>query len=279
MPRDITPLRNALDETTPGNQNDVYTLLAAWDRSVEAVVERSSRGRFQEVMTQYLDEVIELVDTAATNEGIDWAFLQECVEAYPPGDSDHNCSSVLTNVVARCVIRTRINRSVDEIPAWTLDYLDAITKEGDGVWGWEAAEAYGWGVGHPNVAVLDDTLERAESGDDLMAAGILEHVAFADPDAAITLLEQLLRSPEIVEDFMFLGGMESVFQQDFPNAPEYWDADAELEYEVAFTDDQLDRLLAVLGETVDPDRLRHFDEQSAFDLQRTAEEYGSESSG
>jgi hypothetical protein len=29
MPRDIAPLTNALDETASGNQNDVYSLLAA----------------------------------------------------------------------------------------------------------------------------------------------------------------------------------------------------------------------------------------------------------
>jgi hypothetical protein len=40
MPRDIAPLTNALDETTPGNQTDVYTLLAAWDTSIEAALER-----------------------------------------------------------------------------------------------------------------------------------------------------------------------------------------------------------------------------------------------
>jgi len=30
---------NALDETTPGNQTDVYTLLTAWNKSVKAALE------------------------------------------------------------------------------------------------------------------------------------------------------------------------------------------------------------------------------------------------
>lgn len=71
MPRDIAPLTNTLDKTTPGNQNDIYTLLAAWNKSIKAVLERGGGSRFRDVMTQYLPQVIERVDAAATNERID----------------------------------------------------------------------------------------------------------------------------------------------------------------------------------------------------------------
>lgn len=273
MPRDITPLTNLLEELTTGSQTDVYSLLAVWDKSIEATLERGGGSRFREVMFQYLDDVIGLVDTAATNDGVDWAFLQDCIDAYPPGAPDHYCSSVLANVVARCVIRTRINKGVDEIPAWGLDYLAAITFEEDGDWAGESAGAYGWGVDHPDVAVIDRTLERAETEDDWAVLDILQHAAFADPDAAITLLEQLLRSPETVEDLEYLRMLEPVFERDFPKFPEYWEPQAELEYEVTFTDDHLDRLLAILGDTINHDRLQRFDDDFAFDLQRTADEY------
>lgn len=277
MPRDIAPLTNALEKTTPGTQNAVYSLLAAWDTSIEAALERGGGSRFREVMTQYLPQVIELVDAAATNEGIDWSFLQECVDAYPPAVGDHHCSSVLANVVARCVIRTRIREGVDEIPPWALDYLAAITRDEDGDWALESADAYGWGVGHPGVDVLDQIVERAETGDDWAVIDLLQHATFADRDAGITLLERLLRSPDIVEDLEFLRALEPLFEQDFPTFPEYWEPHMELEYEITVTDDQLDRLLALLGETVHSDRLRHFDEHFAFDLQRAADKYGSES--
>src|SRR6056297_2954537 len=104
MPRDIAPLRNSLEGITPGSQTDAYSLLAAWNKSIETALERGGGSRFREVMFQYLDDVIDLVDTAATKGGVDWAFLQDCVDAYPPGVGDHRCSSVLANVVARCVI-------------------------------------------------------------------------------------------------------------------------------------------------------------------------------
>jgi hypothetical protein len=73
MPRDIAPLTNALEESTPGMQHDVYPLLPVWDKSIEATLERGGGSRFREVMKQYLPQVIDLVDTVATNEEIDWA--------------------------------------------------------------------------------------------------------------------------------------------------------------------------------------------------------------
>jgi hypothetical protein len=277
MPRDIAPLTNALEESTPGTQHDVYPLLPAWDKSIEATLERGGGSRFREIMKQYLPQVIDLVDTAATNEEIDWPFLEECVDAYPPSVGDHRCSSVLANVVARCVIRTRINEGVAEIPAWALDYLAAITVDEDGDWAVGSAGAYGWGVGHPDVAVLDRTVERAETENDWSTLDILGHVAFADPDAGITLLERLLRSPDVIEDIEYIGVLESPLKQDFPDFPEYWEPHTELKYEVTFTNDQIERLLAFLGDTIPPDRLRHFDDSYAFNLQRAADEYGADS--
>jgi hypothetical protein len=274
MPRDIAPLRRALERTTPGEQDDVYALLAAWDKSIGTALERGGGSRFREVMNQYHERVIDLVDVAATNGGIDWAFLQDCVDAYPPGVGDHYCSSVLANVVARCVIRTRIRDGIDAIPAWALDYLADLTPDDDGDWAWESSAAFGWGVGHPDVDVLGRTVEGAETDDDWWAIDVLQHVAFADPDAGITLLERLLRSPDVVEDLFFVETLEPLFERDFPDFPEYWEPEAELDYEVTLTDDQIERLLTVLGETIHPDRLRYFDDSFAFDFSRAADEYG-----
>jgi len=81
MPRDIAPLTNMLEDITPGSQTDVYSLLAAWDNSIEAALERGGGSRFREIMRQYLDDVIDLVDTAATTDGVDWDFLLDCVDA------------------------------------------------------------------------------------------------------------------------------------------------------------------------------------------------------
>ena len=274
MPRDIAPLTSALEDATPGEQSDVYSLLAAWDQSVETALDRGGWSRLQDIKRQYLEEVIDLVDVAATVDGIDWAFLEECVDAYPPGVGDHHCSSILVNIVARCVIRTRIREGVDSIPPWGLEYLAAVTVEDDSEWAWESTAAFGWAVGHPETPVLDRALERAESGDESWAMGILEHATFADPEAGIDLLERLLDSPDVVEDLLFVSCLHAPFEQDFPDFPQYWEPDTELDYQVEISDDVRERLLAIVGRSIDPDRLRHFDGSYRFDLERAADEYG-----
>jgi len=274
MPSDIAPLTSALDDATPGERRDVYGLLAAWDQSIETAFDHGGRSRFLEVVNGYLAEVIDLVDTAATTDGIDWALLHECVDAYPPGVGDHNCSSILANVVARCVIRTRIREGADAIPPWALDYLADVTIDDDGEWAWESTAAFGWAVGHPEVTVLDRALDRAESGDDSWAMGILTHATFADPEAGIDLLERLLQSPDVVEDLLFLGCLHAPFEQAFPDFPQYWEPETELDYQVTISDDVRERLLAVVGESIHPDRLRRFDDSYPFDLERAADEYG-----
>ncbi len=276
MPRDIAPLTNKLADATPGEQSDVYSLLAAWDQSIKTALDRGGGSRFQEVMRRYLEDIIDLVDAAATVDGIEWAFLEECVEAYPPGVGDHYCSSILANVVARCVIRTRVREGVEAIPTWTLDYLADVTMEEDGEWAWESAAAFGWGVGHPEVTVSDRTLDRANDGDTSWAMGVLEHLTFADPEAGVDLLDRLLQSSETVEDLLFVSRLEPVFEQDFPDFPQYWDPQQELDYRVVMSDEVHERLLAVVGESIHPERLRQFDDSYRFDLERAADEYAAE---
>lgn len=274
MPRDIAPLTRALDSATLGDQSEVYGLLAAWNQSIETALDRGGGSRFQEVMSQYLEEVIDVVDAAATDGRIGWEFLQEYVDAYPPGVGDHYCSSVLANVVARCVIRTRVRDDADMIPTWALEYFADVTMDDDGEWAWESTAAFGWAVGHSEVAVLDQALERAEHGDESWVMGVLKHVSFADPAAGVDLLERLLQSPDVVEDLLFVRSLESPFEQNFPDFPQYWEPQTELDYEVGISDDVNERLLAVVGESIDPDRLRHFDDSYRLNLQRAADEYG-----
>lgn len=274
MPRDIAPLTSALEDATSSEQSDVYSLLAAWTQSIETALDRGGWSRLQEIRGQYLEDVIDFVDTAATAHGIDWTFLEECIDGYPPGVGDHHCSSTLVNVVARCVIRTRISEGVDSIPPWALEYLAAVTVEDDGEWAWESTAAFGWAVGHPEIAVLDRALERAESGDESWAMGILEHATFADPEAGIDLFERLLNSPDVVEDLLFVSCLHAPFGQDFPDFPQYWEPDTELDYQVEISDDLHERLLAIIGQSIDPDRLKHFDDSYRFDLERAADEYG-----
>ena len=62
MPRDIAPLTSVLEDATPGERSDVYSLFAARDQSIETALVRGSGSRFQEIMGQYLEEMIDPVD-------------------------------------------------------------------------------------------------------------------------------------------------------------------------------------------------------------------------
>lgn len=153
-----------------------------------------------------------------------------------------------------------------------------ITVEEDTEWAWDSASALGWAVGHSEIAVLDQIVDRTDTDREPWAMGNLRHVAFADPEAALTLLERLLQSPDIREDLVFLRSLEPVLEQDFPDFSQCWEPQTELDYSVTITDAQRERLLEILGETIHPKRLQKFDEQFQFDLQRAAEEYGADSS-
>ena len=59
MPRDIAPLASALEDATPGEQSDVYSLLAAWNQSIETALDRGGWSRLQEIRGQYLEDVID----------------------------------------------------------------------------------------------------------------------------------------------------------------------------------------------------------------------------
>ena len=74
---------------------------------------------------------------------------------------------------------------------------------------------------------------------------------------------------------MYLVDLEQPFEQDFPAFPQYWEPQTELDYQVKIPNDVNERLLTVVGELIDPDRLRYFDDYHRFDLERAADEYGS----
>lgn len=274
MTRDIVPLRQALEAATEGNQADIYTLLANWNTSMANALEQSG-DRFRDAFWDNLEETIELVDAAALVEDEpDWEFLQDCAEAYPPAEGDHHCTVLIANVLGRCVIRTHIRHDADAIPAWALDYLGRITMEDDKDAAWEESGAFGWGIGHEEVAVADRTLTRAEADDEYWAASVLKHAIYADGRAAIDLYERILQSPDTMEDIHHIEGMQRILNEPFPRTPRYWEPTDELDPPGPLSDDAIEHLLRVLGENIHPRRLQQFDDMIQFDLEWAATEYG-----
>lgn len=273
MTRDISPLRRALNGAIEGDQADIYTLLANWNTVMANALEQSG-DRFRDVFWEYLEDTIELVDAAAVDDDPDWVFLQDCADAYPSAVGDHHCTVLIGNVLGRCIIRTRIRHDVDAVPAWALDYLGSITMEDDKDAAWEESGAFGWGIGHEEVAVADRTLARAEADDEYWASSVLKHAISADAHAAIDLYERILQSPDTIEDLHHVEGMQRILTHPFPERPRYWEPTTELGSPRPLSDDAIEHLLRVLGENVHPKRLQQFDDVIEFDLERAATEYG-----
>lgn len=273
MARDIAPLKQALSDVAEGTQADIYTLLASWDTSMANALEQSG-DRFRDVYWEYLEETIEFVDTAAVDGEPDWAFLQDCAEAYPPATGDHHCTVLIANVLGRCILRTRICHDVDAIPVWALNYLEHITREDDKDAAAEESGTFGWGIGHNEVSVADRTLLRAEADDEIWASSLLTHAIFADAHAAIDLYERILQSPDTIEDLRYAEGMQRVLTDLFPDRPRYWEPTTELNAPGGLSHDASERFLRVLGENIHPKRLQRFDDIIKFDLERAATEYG-----
>jgi hypothetical protein len=271
MPRDITPLTRTLDAATPGDQADVYQVLAAWNTSIEAALE-TGPGRTESVMQQYYEEVLSLTDAAATSDGIDWEFLAECCDAYPAGVGDHVCTAILVNVIGRCVIRTRIEEEVGAIPPWALDYLATVAQGDDGLGNKLESSTFGWGIGHPESAVADRTVDRAASGDPRWAAAVLAHAIVAAPDAGLALFEQLVQATERDTPLHFLASLEELHEGSILQLPEYWNPADKYNLEFELSDAQRDRVLTLVGDAVPVATLRGADTEFNFDLQRAADQ-------
>lgn len=272
MPRDVTPLEQALEQTTAGDQTDIYQLLAAWNTSMEAAAETGA-GRAEAVMKQYFEDILSLTDAAVRSgdSAMDWEFLAECCKAYPSGAGDHACSSILVNIVGRCAIRCRLENGVDAIPGWALDYLATVSAEADGLGNELEASTFGWGIGHPTVAVGEKTVDRAASGDIDWAMAVLEHATYADSDAGISLFEQLVRAPDVGRSLQFLEPLDQSWLQSRPPLPDFWQPADTYEWEIEFSQTQRDRILDILRDTVSAARLRGADHAFEFDLQGVGE--------
>jgi len=218
-----------------------------------------SGDRFRDAFWDYLEETVDLVDAAAAVEDEpDWEFLRDCAEAYPPAEGDHHCTVLIVNVLGRCVIRTRIRHDVDAIPTWPLDYLGQITMEDDKDTAWEESGAFGWGIGHEEVAVAERTLARAEADNEYWAASVFEHAIYADAHATINLYERILQSPDTMEGLHHVEGMQRILNEPFPRTPRYWEPTDELAPPGPVSDDAVEHLLRVLGENIHPTKPIHW---------------------
>ncbi|MFC4407942.1 hypothetical protein [Haloarchaeobius iranensis] len=181
-----------LDRVDDGDLTAVHNAVAAFETALSEAVDIDDGGD-REVFWPYYERVADALDDATHSEG--WTLLGDVAAAYDPTvENDVPLATpAIANAVGRHVIRTRVTDGVEAIPVAALTYLDdvAVTAEDTEDVVREETHAYGWGIGHPDHAVVDRLHDRA-SEDIFLVNPMLEHAFYADQHAAIDGLERLV---------------------------------------------------------------------------------------
>lgn len=207
MKKDVWPLKSELNSTTPGEQDDIYALVATWHQSLETALERGGADRFRTVYNDNFQLVAEYMTRAATDTEtgvVDWDFILEFTDAYPPGSDERtNASPVIADAVARGIVRTRLIEGVAEIPEAALEYLAGIQMRPDGEPAWESSHHFGFAIGHPDYDVAGQIIESAATSD-MWSRGCTESGFVVDQRATADVIEELAHSDETTETAIFV---------------------------------------------------------------------------
>lgn len=192
----------ALDDLLERVSDDVsaiHNATATFESALSSALNEDQSGdTYRDVFWAYYERVSTGLDEATRSGG--WELLGDVVNAYDPTEEGTIplVTPVIANAVGRYLIRTRLTEDVEAIPVAALEYLDDVAvnaRDVDDV-AREEVHAYGWGIGHPNHAVVD-RLHASVSEDVFTVSPTLEHAFYADQYAAIDALERLVRDESI----------------------------------------------------------------------------------
>jgi predicted nucleic acid-binding Zn-ribbon protein len=234
-----------LDRVDAGDTTAVHNAVAAFETALSEAVDVDDIGEtYRDVFWPYYERVAGALDDAT--QSVDWTLLGDVVAAYDLTVEDDVplATPAVANAVGRHVIRTRVTDGVEAIPVAALTYLDdvAVTADDTEDVVREETHAYGWGIGHPDHAVVDRLHDRA-SDDVLLVNPALEHAFYADQDAAVDTLERLVLHDPIEGTLSWgLGDdipytrylLDCVYglgtDDHWPTTPRYWNWHDELDY-------------------------------------------------
>jgi len=263
----VAELDNQLDRFSDGDGDALHYAVVEFERALSAALEEGNSGdTYRDVFWPYHERVSDALDEAARSEG--WKFLEDVIAAHDPTQDDEIplVTPTVANAVGRNLIRTRLADGASAIPVAALEYLDDIATNAPDTadTAREEVHAYGWGIGHPDHAVVECLHARAEE-DIFLISPTLEHAFYADQYAAVDALEQLVRDesidgtlPRVTRDDMpyrryvldCVYGLKT--DGHWPGMPRYYDWHEEFDY--AFE----------LDETVEQ-RIRDLVEETSFD--------------
>jgi hypothetical protein len=234
-----------LDRVDDGDVTAVHNAVAAFETALSEAVDVDDGGEtYREVFWPYYERVADGLDDATRSAA--WTLLGDVVAAYDPTIEDDVplATPAIANAVGRHVIRTRVTDGVEAIPVAALSYLDdvAVTADDTEDVVREETHAYGWGIGHPDHAVVDRLHDRA-SEDIFLVNPMIEHAFYADQHTAIDALERLVLDEPIEGKLSWgLGDdipytrylLDCVYglqtNDSWPTTPRYWRWHDELDY-------------------------------------------------
>lgn len=233
----LDALDGFFDESTDGEVDSLSQAMATYESELTSARASNASDRYTGIRRAYRRQLISELDEATQAEG--WTVLEEFIGAYHPNTAESfpHVTTILQNVTGRNLIRARLTDGVEAIPVVALEYLEAIRTEVGEHQDYiiESLHPYGWGIGHPDIAVADRIHEHA-SEHIFSTSPMLEHAFYADQHAAIDLLERIVHddsihheiphrpSETITEARYLLDASAGAASDNFwPTSPRYWD--------------------------------------------------------
>jgi hypothetical protein len=263
----IGELDDLLATIQDGETSAMYQAVAVYETQLAAAHESDESDRYQAISRRYREPLITALDDATQTEG--WGFLADFIDAYHPATADAfpHVTTILQNVAARVLIRTRALEGVEAIPPEAVEFFSAIREEVDDD-GYdfitEGLHPFGWGIGHPEHPVAEEIQHHAAT-DIFVVTAMLEHAFYADQHLSMDLLERMVRDDAIqyitphrtgqISEVRHLLDAPAGAVSDFsPMIPRYWDWEEELDYQFELEADVEQRIRElVIEEGIDDD--------------------------
>jgi len=260
----VPELDDQIERVSDGEFGAVFAAVATFESAQSSALDAGDGGdTYRDVFWSYYEPVADRLDAATRSEG--WGLLADVVAAYDPaeGDDVSHATPAIANAVGRHVIRTRVTDGVEAVPVTALEYLDSVAVEATDVddTAVEETHAYGWGIGHPDHAVVDRLRERVPEVA-YSVNPVLEHAFYADQYAAVDALERLVRDESIDGSSASRPGTETSYRRFFldcvyglgtddywPSTPRYWDWHEELDYAFELDESVEQRIRNLVAET------------------------------
>lgn len=256
----VADLDDSLERVSDGEVTAITDAVANFEATLSA---DASGDTDRDVFWPYYERVSNGLDTATRTEG--WELLGDMIAAYDPTTEDEVAfaTPAIANAVGRYCIRTRLTDGVGAIPVGALEYLDAVavTADDSADIAREEVHAYGWGIGHPDHSVVD-RLHARTSADIFSVTPALEHAFFADQNAAVGALEELVRDESIDGTLPRLNRADMPYRRYlldsvyglktdgyYPQMPRYYDWPEEFAYSFDLDETVEQRIRGLVAET------------------------------